>query len=114
MVLWFAAEPGRLSHHVIEAIRSAEERCVSLASAWEYSAKRGKFPGRLTLPFGELLSDEYRLLDLPFTIYRYADRLPPIHFDPFDRMLIAQALDLGLTLVTADKMIQRYPVRTLW
>jgi PIN domain nuclease of toxin-antitoxin system len=41
-------------------------------------------------------------------------RLPDYHRDPFDRLLIAQALEGGLTLVTADAQMARYPVRTLW
>ncbi len=39
--------------------------------------------------------------------------LPPIHRDPFDRMLICQAIEHGMTLVTPDAMIQRYPIRML-
>ena len=47
-------------------------------------------------------------LDLAFEIYRYAESLPLIHKDPFDRMLIAQAQVEGLTLLTADATIARY------
>jgi PIN domain nuclease of toxin-antitoxin system len=43
-----------------------------------------------------------------------ADSLPDIHRDPVDRMLIAHAIAAGLVLVTADRQIDRYPVRTLW
>lgn len=53
-------------------------------------------------------------LGLDYALYRYAESLPPIHNDPFDRMLIAQALDLDLTLVTEDSDIHQYDVRTLW
>jgi PIN domain nuclease of toxin-antitoxin system len=41
-------------------------------------------------------------------------RLPPLHRDPFDRMLICQAIQHGLTLITPDEAIQQYPILTLW
>ena len=114
MLLWFAAEPTRLPERVRDGILRADGRFVSVVSAWEYSAKRAKFPGRLELPFAALLNDNFRLLDLSFPLYHYAESLPAIHYDPFDRILIAQALSLELTLVTADKVIRRYPVPTFW
>ena len=40
--------------------------------------------------------------------------LPPLHKDPFDRMLVCQAIEHGLTLVTPDHSIRKYPIRTLW
>ena len=46
-------------------------------------------------------------------IYRL-ERLPLLHRDPFDRLLVAQALENGLILVTPDPLIRRYKVRTLW
>ena len=49
-----------------------------------------------------------------FPLHAYAESLPLIHRDPFDRMLIAQALHHDMTLVTSDETIRRYPVRTLW
>ena len=45
---------------------------------------------------------------------RHASQLPDIHRDPFDRLLICQAIEHGLTLVTPDRYIQQYPIRTLW
>ena len=45
---------------------------------------------------------------------RHLGQLPPLHRDPFDRMLICQAIERGLTLVTPDREIRRYPLKTLW
>jgi PIN domain nuclease of toxin-antitoxin system len=45
---------------------------------------------------------------------RHLSRLPPLHRDPFDRMLICQAIQHGLTLITPDEAIQQYPILTLW
>jgi PIN domain nuclease of toxin-antitoxin system len=44
----------------------------------------------------------------------YGTRLPPLHRDPFDRMLIAQAVAHGLAIVTPDPLIRQYPVRVIW
>lgn len=115
ILIWFAGEPERLSSDALQALQDeAHELHVSIVSAWEYSAKRAKFPGRLPLPFAALLAADYRRLDLGFESHVHAERLPPIHRDLFDRMLIAQALDLELTLVTADETVRRYPVPTFW
>ena len=54
------------------------------------------------------------VLDFPAQAWRIQDRLPDIHRDPVDRMLIAHAIAGDFTLVTADAMIRRYPVQTLW
>ena len=115
VVIWLAKKPTTLSAKARTAIAdNADELHVSLASAWKYENKRRKYPRQLPEPFEILLSPAHRRLDLGFDLYRYAASLPLIHGDPFDRLLIAQAIDLGLTLVTADKAIHRYPVPTLW
>jgi len=93
----------------------AEEVFVSFASAWEYGHKRLAKPGSLDHPFDRYLRSEFRLLACEFRLARYAERLPLIHGDPFDRMLVAHALDRDLTLITSDAKIRAYPgVKTLW
>ncbi len=87
---------------------------VSSASAWEISIKRAM--GKLEAP-GNLL-DEIELhrftpLNMNFEHAQLAGALPDIHKDPFDRMLIAQALIERLTLVTRDDLIFRYEVKVL-
>jgi PIN domain nuclease of toxin-antitoxin system len=73
--------------------------------------------GKLVAP----LDLEQVLADAGFTqrLVRFADcnrlsALPPIHRDPFDRMLISQALEDGISLVTKDEVISRYPLQTIW
>ncbi|WP_368039917.1 PIN domain-containing protein [Sphingomonas bacterium] len=53
-------------------------------------------------------------MPLPLDIWRLLATMPMLHRDPVDRMLIAHAIHDNLTLVTADAMIRRYPVRSLW
>lgn len=87
---------------------------VSSASVWEIGIKRGL--GKIRMP--DNLLDEIRLhrfTPLPID-HRHAElaaQLPQIHKDPFDRMLVAQAVAEKLTLVTRDENIRRYQVKTI-
>ena len=72
--------------------------------------------GKLRLPDAfdqEVISLGYDILDLKLARTRWLAELPLIHRDPFDRMLIAQAIEEGLTIVTSDQAFARYPVQTL-
>jgi PIN domain nuclease of toxin-antitoxin system len=97
----------------------ANEVYLSAVSAWEIVLKHAL--GRLPLPEPpeqyvpaqrQLRGIERWPLDEEASLH--LQRLPPIHRDPFDRMLICQALVAHFTLVTPDPEIARYPVRTLW
>ena len=67
------------------------------------------------MPFVEITKAIcYTKLDFAFDVHKYAQSLPPIHKDPFDRMLIAQAIHHDLEFVASDAAIHRYPVRTFW
>ncbi|MGH2446304.1 MAG: type II toxin-antitoxin system VapC family toxin [Candidatus Limnocylindria bacterium] len=118
--LWYILDSPRLSAGVREALTSpANEPLMSSVSAWEIAVKHHL--GRLALPedprqliprartdhgIGSLAFDEESALQLGV--------LPDLHGDPFDRMLICQALIGGIAIVTPDEMIRRYPVRTFW
>jgi PIN domain nuclease of toxin-antitoxin system len=92
-------------------IDSANEVIVSVASAWEVGIKVAG--GKLVLPqtlegwLGTALSG-FDVLPIGLDHVRLAVRLPMHHKDPFDRVLVAQALAEGLTLVTADPQVQLY------
>jgi PIN domain nuclease of toxin-antitoxin system len=87
---------------------------VSAATIWEVAIKQaiGKLPEPSGLP--ELIRDS-GFAELPITSQHAvtAGRLPPIHRDPFDRMLVAQAQHENLTLVTRDPRCQKYQVAIL-
>jgi PIN domain nuclease of toxin-antitoxin system len=115
VLIWMSIAPDRLSGKAARLLMEAEFLCVSVVSGWEYGMKRRRHPEQFLADFDSLLAGlDFRPLGMPFELHRYAEQLPPIHQDPFDRMLIAQAIDQELTLVTADKLIRRYPVETLW
>ncbi len=119
MWLWWIAEPERLNRRAVRAIESPGARAfLSAASAWEVAIKVSL--GKLELPeppelFIPRRMARDRVEELPVT-HRHAlaiASLPPLHRDPFDRLLVAQARSERLTLVTADENVLRYGGRML-
>jgi PIN domain nuclease of toxin-antitoxin system len=112
-LIWAAKEELRDdAHKVIEEV--ADSVFVSAATIWEIEIKRSL--GRLQAP-GDMIEriDEcgYERLPITFEHAREAGRLPLLHGDPFDRILVAQARAEGMTLASADAMLQRYDVAVL-
>ena len=120
--LWAAMNPGGLSAKALRALTSPDAILYfSAASGWEILGKCAK--GRLDLGAGEVVDALRRHLAmlrglriLPIRMEHLYDayRLPPIHKDPIDRMLIGQARVEDLTLITPDDNIRKYSVQTLW
>lgn len=110
VVLWSLAVPERLSTAARNTIESAEEIYVSSVSIWEISIKSGL--GKLDVDVDELLGwlVSLNILSLPVTWShaRALRELPLHHRDPFDRMLIAQAVTEPLHLLTADVQLKPY------
>jgi PIN domain nuclease of toxin-antitoxin system len=118
--LWMAVESPRLSKTAVAALLDRNnELYLSAASAWEIAIKYAA--GRLPLPkkpeifvpttrrasgIASLTVDEESAL--------HAGRLPALHADPFDRMLVAQAIVHGMTILTPDPQIEQYAVRVVW
>jgi PIN domain nuclease of toxin-antitoxin system len=113
-LLWWLADDG-LTDRARDAVADhANLVMVSAVSAWEISIKKAL--GKLTAPNDlERQIDQGGLTPLPITIRHgiTAGALPRHHDDPFDRMLIAQAVAEGLTIVTHDKRFADYNVATL-
>ena len=118
--VWMAVAPQRLNATAQAALRDGgNELYLSAASAWEVAIKQAI--GKLTLPEPPeaWVLRQMRALDLlalpiqPIHALRTA-QLPSQHRDPFDRLLVSQALIEGLTLVTADEQLRAYPVPLLW
>lgn len=113
--LWWVSDFRQIAESARQAIANPDsEVFVSAVSGWEIAIKKAK--GRLAAPDNlAAVVEEKRLAHLPLT-FDHAERaatLPPHHRDPFDRMLIAQALAEGLILVTRDSHIPLYDVPTL-
>jgi len=114
LLFWAASEPGRLTpatRRLLEDLR--HELLFSAASIWEVSIKaslgRDDFSADPRVLRRGLLDNGY--VELPVTGAHAAAvlDLPPHHRDPFDRVLVAQAPVEGITLVTADAAVARYP-----
>jgi len=119
-LIWFLEDDPQLGRKARSAIGDAENRSfVSDASAWEVGIKHAM--GRLTLPvlFEELFPGRVEALGFRVLPIRHAHlyrliKLPSHHRDPFDRLLIAQAMAEGMTLVSKDPHFADYGVPLLW
>jgi PIN domain nuclease of toxin-antitoxin system len=114
LLLWAAGEPKRLSKQARTLIDNPDnELLFSAASLWEVAIKRGlgregfKVDARL-LRRG-LLDNGYSELPIISDHVVATESLPPIHKDPFDRVLVAQATVEGVTLLTIDSLVAQYP-----
>ena len=118
--LWWVDDAQPLSSRAREAIASAENEClVSVASCWEMAIKARL--GKLELPAPmerfapeQLAVNRFQRLEIDFRHVARVAKMPFHHRDPFDRLLAAQALEEGLTFVSADPVFRKYKVRRLW
>src|SRR6476660_1132487 len=114
LLLWAAGEPRRLSKQARTLIDNPDnELLFSSASLWEVAIKRGlgraDFRVDARLLRRGLLDNGYGELPITSEHAVALDRLPSIHKDPFDRILITQSMVEGITLLTADPLVARYP-----
>jgi len=114
VVLWWLVDDASLSDDVKARLDDDPDVYVSSATVWEVAIKEsiGKLTGPDDLP-EEIARSGFRQLSISFEHAATAGRLPLLHRDPFDRMLVAQARCEGLTLVTRDPQIRRYEVDIL-
>ncbi|MFP3869848.1 MAG: type II toxin-antitoxin system VapC family toxin [Syntrophobacteria bacterium] len=118
--LWIIADAPELSRRARELFPDpANEVFLSAVSAWEITIKHAL--GRLPLPeaadiFVPTQRELHGVEALPLQeeAALHLTRLPGLHQDPFDRMLICQAMVHGLVILTPDNLISQYPVRCLW
>lgn len=113
LVLWAAFDPGRLSNKAARRLRSRRQPLAfSLASLWEVAIKtslgRPDFSVDAKLLHRALLEEGFVELPLQAAHIARVARLPWVHRDPFDRMLVAQSLTEPLLLLTADSALARY------
>jgi PIN domain nuclease of toxin-antitoxin system len=118
LLLWAAVEPGRLSSAARKLMKDVgNELTFSAASFWEIAIKRslGRSDFRVDprLLRRGLLDNGYSELLIGSDHALAIDGLPRLHKDPFDRILIAQAMVEGITLLTADPLVAQYsgPIR---
>ena len=119
-VIWWLIEKDRLSKRAYAAIElESSEVYVSVASAWEMAIKAGlgKWPEALPLIEAfeaSMATANFRLLPITVAHARTSGLMQHPHRDPFDRLLVAQAMFEGLTLVTSDTKVQGMGAPCLW
>lgn len=119
-LLWWVDDAPQLSSKARQALLAWESECfVSVASCWELAIKVSL--GKLGLRDSverfipeQLAMNSFRLLPIDFRHAARVETLPFHHRDPFDRLLIAQALTEKLTVVTSDPAFANYGVDCLW
>lgn len=118
--LWFITADSRLSDHARQVLSTGGNQVLlSVASVWEIAIKVaiGRLP--LPLPLDTLIADQLRLNRiglLPISLDHALGvaHLPMHHRDPFDRLLVAQAIREEIPLVSADEAFDAYPVQRRW
>jgi PIN domain nuclease of toxin-antitoxin system len=114
LLLWAASQPDKLSKAARLLLEDPQNELIfSAASIWEVAIKRGldRSDFRVETPQFRrgLLDNGYIELGITGQHAVGVDLLPPIHKDPFDRLLVAQAITEGITLLTADPLLAKYP-----
>lgn len=117
--LWWVADAPELTPAARHAIADMNNECyLSLASCWELSIKSSLGKLRLTSPVERFVSEQitangFTLLNIELRHAAKVEKLPFHHRDPFDRLLIAQAISEKLVIVSADRVFRDYGVRVL-
>lgn len=115
VLLWWLYDEPKLSEHARSLISAPEHNIfVSAASGWEIAIKKAL--GKLIAPDHldiALEKSNFQSLDITLVHTQIAGALPAIHYDPFDRMLIAQAKIERLSLLTHDKKLKKYEAKVI-
>ena len=113
--LWWLNDHSRLNDNARAVITNPDNQIyVSAVNVWEVSVKEAKGFLDLGEDFDqELASQSFLPLSITYHHARKAAYLPPLHKDPFDRLLVAQSMIESLTLITSDRLLQRYGISVI-
>ncbi|WP_447974920.1 type II toxin-antitoxin system VapC family toxin [Nitrospira sp. Kam-Ns4a] len=118
--LWWVEDAPELSAKARKGLADpAHEIFLSLASCWEMAIKLSLGKLKVAQPLERFIPEQlaangFRQLNIEFRHVVRVAQLPFHHRDPFDRLLVAQALEEGVTVVSADPVFRMYGVRRLW
>lgn len=113
-LLWWLDEDPRLGRSLTEQLMEEPSILISFASPWELWIKAAQ--GKLRIPRdleAQLSAGRFEVVAPTLADSRLAANLPPIHKDPFDRMIVAQALNRGAVIVTSDRTLADYGVEVI-
>ncbi len=116
-IIWYVSGSNELSQ-TAKSIMETKRCFFSFVSLWEIAIKQAKglLQFNIDIPKLKTVLEDEEFIYLPPTEFdaEAIKTLPDIHKDPFDRLLIAQAIDNNLTIVTTDSKIPQYNVKTIW
>jgi PIN domain nuclease of toxin-antitoxin system len=117
--VWWDVNPGQLSATALTAIRDpANKILLSVVSVWEILIKSQTRKMALRAPLTQIVAHQqangFQILQVTLDHVYEIGALPPVHKDPFDRLLIAQANVENAVLLTVDRVFAQYPVQVLW
>ncbi|MBF0500695.1 MAG: type II toxin-antitoxin system VapC family toxin [Candidatus Riflebacteria bacterium] len=118
--LWWVDDAPELTAAARRAIADVNNECyLSLASCWELAIKSSLGKLQLAMPIERFVSEHlaangFTLLNIELHHAAKIEKLPFHHRDPFDRLLISQAMTEKLTIVSADRVFAHYGVKILW
>ena len=118
--LWIVTGSSQLSKQAAQWFSDpSNEVFLSVVSAWEIAVKYSLGTLRLPAPPIDFIPSQreaHGITPLPLTEEEvlYLPKIPKLHRDPFDRMLICQALVNGFAVLTPDELVSQYPIRVLW
>jgi len=119
-ILWFLWDDAQLSKQAKSLIENADNRkVVSIASCWEIAIKVGLGKLKLGEPCRSFLPREigcnnFEILPISLQHATMVDELSHYHRDPFDRLLVVQAMTEGLSLISIDSVFDKYGIKRLW
>jgi PIN domain nuclease of toxin-antitoxin system len=117
--LWWDSEPEKLSERALELCQDPENLLLlSAASVWEMQIKIQLGKLKINLPVADLIHQQEEngigILPVHLSHVLALSDLPPLHRDPFDRLLVAQAIVEDAAFISADPLIAQYPVKAIW
>ncbi len=119
-IIWFAENNSQLSVKARDMMEDEDNNCfVSMASLWEISIKMNL--GKLVINnlmlsefMDEVIENGFPILDIRRDHVLENEKLPFFHRDPFDRLIIAQAISENMKVVTSDPAFDLYPIHRIW
>ena len=118
--IWWDSAPDKLSPKILTLCQDqTNEMILSVASIWEMQIKLQLDKLQLKLPLKDIITNQQqtnniRVLEVTLAHVLALEGLPTSHKDPFDRLLVAQAIVEDVALVSRDKVFKQYPVKLLW
>ena len=117
-LIWFMFDDSQLPEITLSRIKNEDRVFVSVASLWELSIKQSLGKINISNTIADIVEKckeaDIFILQIEAKHLDYVKKLPDIHKDPFDRLIISQAVTEAMTLVTKDTTISKYDVKTLW